>query len=62
MFEEVRYWAGHDPDFLVWAYETHDERLAIDFVYDSFQQMDSRVEYIRQGWADARAEWEASHE
>lgn len=62
LVEQIRFWAEREPDFLVWAYEAHDERLVIDFVYDSFQQMESRVEYIRQGWADARAEWEANHE
>ena len=46
----------------MWAYETHDERLVIDFVYDSFQQMESRVEYIRQGWVDAWEEWKRTHE
>lgn len=57
----LRDWADNDPDFLVWAIETNDERLVIDFVYDDFQGMSSRVDYIMSGWLETRAEWERNH-
>ena len=56
--DQIRTWSENDPDFLVWAFETHDETLMIDFVYDNFQSLAERVEYIRDGWEKARNEWE----
>ena len=56
--DQIRSWSEDDPDFLVWAFETHDETLMIDFVYDNFQSLAARVEYIRDGWEKARNEWE----
>ena len=58
MSEQIREWAETEPDFLVWAFETHDETLMIDFVYDEFQQMGARISYIKDGWDNAREAWE----
>ena len=49
--------AEEDPDYLVRMYESSNEALRIEFVYDDFMYMKVRADAIEEAVADAYSEW-----
>lgn len=49
----------NDPAFLKWAYDTYDERLRIEWVYDEQAFMTLRMGTILEGWEEIYADWQA---
>lgn len=52
----------NDPSFLLRVYESYDESLRIDFVYDDNLYMTLRIVEMRDGWRNAYSDWLASRE
>lgn len=51
--------ANSDPAFLKWAYDTYDERLRIEWVYDDQAYMTLRMATIKEGWEEIYSDWTA---
>ena len=49
--------AENDPAFLKWAYDTYDERLRIEWVYDENATRALRMTTIKEAWEEIYDDW-----